>query len=356
MDIVHARKTTTPSSRVVSILITEGSSVKKFHSLIFFMIGSYIFIVGQQAAGAEDLSGSVTVYTSMRRSVIELLKEGFEAANPGTAINIYRSGTGEVLAKFQAEESAGAIQADILSVADMTVFRKLYAKGNISAYSPKGLEKIPDPFKHENGAYNEYRWSAMSIIYNTGLVKEPLKSWKVLLQPEYKGKIVMADPQYSGTVVATVASLLKTPELGWKFFEDFAANGGKVVKSNGEARKTVASGEFALGIVNDSGAYVMKAKGSPVDYFYPEEGAVLLPQPIAILSNCKNMPLAKAFLDYIYTEKAMRDMSSKGYVSALPGTSEMDVDFGSIKLIETDWDYIDKNRSEMIDTFISLFQ
>ena len=143
------------------------------------LLGSYIFVAGQQTAGAEELAGSITVYTSMRRSVIELLKEGFEAANPGTTINVYRSGTGEVLAKFQAEEAAGAVQADLLSVADMPVFRKLYADGKISAYSPKGLDNIPDLFKHENGAYNEYRWSAMSIIYNTDLVKEPQKAGKI---------------------------------------------------------------------------------------------------------------------------------------------------------------------------------
>jgi ABC-type Fe3+ transport system substrate-binding protein len=88
----------------------------------------------------------------------------------------------------------------------------------------------------------------------------------------------------------------------------------------------------------------------------PAAGSVLLVQPIAILSNCKNITLAKAFLDYMYTEKAMRDMSSKGYVSALPGTSEVDVEFQSIKLMKTDWDYIDKNRTEMIDKFMSLFE
>lgn len=320
------------------------------------LLGSYIFVAGQQTAGAEELAGSITVYTSMRRSVIELLKEGFEAANPGTTINVYRSGTGEVLAKFQAEEAAGAVQADLLSVADMPVFRKLYADGKISAYSPKGLDNIPDLFKHENGAYNEYRWSAMSIIYNTDLVKEPPKSWKNLLKPEYKGKIVMPNPQYSGTVVATIGTLLKTPGFDWKFFEDFAANGGKLVKSNGEVGKTVASGEFAVGMIVDGNAYNLKVAGSPVGYVYPEEGSVLLVQPIAVLSNCKNMSLAKAFLDYMYTEKGMRDMSSKGYISVLPGTSEVGIDFESIKLIKTDWDFIGKNRSEMVEKFLSLFQ
>jgi len=325
---------------------------------LLFLVGS-LYAVGKYEVGKEEekeLSGSVTVYTSMRRSVIDILKEGFEAANPGTTIDIYRSGTSEVLAKFQAEESAGAVQADILSVADMSVFRKLYEKGNVYAYSPKGLEKVPDLFKHENGDYNEYRWSAMAILYNTDLVKDPPKSWKDLLKPEYKGKITMPNPLYSGTVVATIGTLLKAPGFGWKFFEDFAANGGKIVKSNGEVGKTVASGEFALGIATDGRGYVMKSKGSPIDYVLPAAGSVLLVQPIAILSNCKNKPLAKAFLDYMYTEKAMRDMASKGYVSALPGTSEVEVDFQSVKLLETDWNYIDQNRTEMIDKFMSLFE
>ncbi len=310
----------------------------------------------KEAEDSSELSGSIMVYTSMRRSVIDILKEGFEAANPGTTINIYRSGTSEVMAKFQAEESAGAVQADIISVADMAVFRTLYKKDNIYAYSPVGLEKIPGLFQHENGDYNEYRWSAMSILYNTDMVKNPPTSWKDLLKPEYKGKIAMPNPLYSGTVVATIGTLLKAPGFGWDFFEAFAANGGKIVKSNGEVGKTVASGEFALGIATDGKGYLMKSEGSPVDYIFPEEGSVLLVQPIAILDNCANKTLAEAFLDYMYTEKAMRDMSSKGYVSALPGTSEIKVDFNSIKLMETDWDYIDQNRTEVIDRFISLFE
>ncbi len=330
-----------------------------FFALSLLLLVCSIYAVGQPEAEKEEekkLSGSVMVYTSMRRSVIDILKEGFEAANPGTTIDVYRSGTSEVLAKFQAEESAGAVQADILSVADMAMFRNLYKKGNIYAYSPKGLEKVPDLFKHENGDYNEYRWSAMAILYNTNLVKEPPKSWKDLLKPEYKGKITMPNPLYSGTVVATIGTLLKAPGFGWKFFEDFAANGGKIVKSNGEVGKTVASGEFALGIATDGKGYLMKSGGSPVDYIFAEEGSVLLVQPIAILSNCKNKTLAKAFVDYMYTEKAMRDMSSKGYVSALPGTSQVEVEFRSIKLMKTDWEYIDQNRTEMIDRFMSLFE
>ena len=326
-------------------------------TLALLLLACSLCAEGQKEVENENgLSGSIMVYTSMRRSVIDILKEGFEAANPGTTINIYRSGTSEVMAKFQAEESAGAVQADIISVADMAVFRTLYEKDNIYAYSPIGLEKIPDLFKHENGDYNEYRWSAMAILYNTDLVDVPPKSWNDLLKPEYSGKVTMPNPLYSGTVVATIGTLLKAPGYGWKFFEDFAANGGKIVKSNGEVGKTVASGEFALGIATDGKGYLMKSGGSPVDYIFPEEGSVLLVQPIAILNNCENKSLAKAFLDYMYTEKAMRDMSSKGYVSALPGTSEVEVDFNSIKLMETDWNYIDQNRTEIIDKFISLFE
>ena len=326
--------------------------------LALLITSVFCFAGGQtesEAAAEEQIGGSITVYTSMRRQVIEKLKVDFEAAYPGTTIDLYRSGTSEVLAKLQAEDSAGAIQADVLSVADMSVFRSMYAEGQIFAYQPKGLEKVPDMFKHENGAYNEVRWSGMSIIWNTNLVKTPPKSWKDLLRPEYKGKIVMPDPQYSGTVVATIGSFVTNPDFGWKFFEDFAANGGKVVRSNGEVGKTVAGGEFAIGMIVDGNAYNLKEAGSPVDYAFPVEGTVLLVQPIAILSHCENKALAKAFLDYVYSEEAMRGMTENGYVPVLPGTSQIQIDFDAIKLIPTDWNYIDENRAEMVDRFLSLF-
>ena len=72
-------------------------------TLSLLLLACSLYAVGQQEAEEEgkELSGSVMVYTSMRRSVIDILKEGFEAANPGTTIDIYRSGTSEVLAKFQ---------------------------------------------------------------------------------------------------------------------------------------------------------------------------------------------------------------------------------------------------------------
>jgi len=317
------------------------------------------FGVGQEEVISEDaltLSGSVTIYTSMSRSVIEVVKAGFEADNPGTTIDVYRSGTSEVLAKFQAEETAGAIQAEIISVADMSIYRNLYAQDMIYGYKPKNLDKVPAMFQHENGAFNEVRWSGMSIIYNTGLVGTPPRNWKDFLKPEYKGKIVMPDPQYSGTVVATIGALVKAPGYGWKFFEDFTANGGKLAKSNGDVGQAVASGEFALGMIVDRNAYALKTEGSPVDYLYPADGTVLLPQPIAILKNCKNLPLAKAFLDYVYSEKAMKDMAEKGYTPVLPGVSEVAVDFNSIKLIPTDWDYVDQNRAEMMERFLGLFR
>lgn len=309
-----------------------------------------------KAAETAKPAGPVNVYTAMSRDVIDVVKAGFEAAYPGATANVYRSGTSEVLAKFQAEEAAGAIQAEVLCVADMSIYRNLYARNMLYPYKPKNLDKVPAMFQYENGAYNEVRWSGMSIVYNTRLVKTPPRSWKDFVKPEYKGKVVMPDPQYSGTVVATIGALLKAANYDWKYFEDFVANGGKLAKSNGDVGQGVASGEFALGMLVDRNAYALKAEGSPVDYVYPVEGSVILPQPIAILKTAKNLTAAKAFLDYIYSEKAMKDMAAKGYTPVLPGTAVVDVDFKSIKLIPTDWDYIDKNRTQIMDRFMGLFK
>lgn len=308
------------------------------------------------ATAAIKPSGSVTIYTSMSRDVIEMLKKDFEAANPGCTINVYRSGTAEVLAKLQAEEAGGAVQAELLSVADMDVFRTMFAKGQIHSYRPANIDKVPKAFQYEGGAYNEVRWSGMVILYNTIAVKTAPASWKDMLKPEYKGKIVLADPQYSGTVLAAIGTILTMPDFGWGFFETFKSNGGRIVKSNGEVGQGVASGEFAMGMISDRDAASRKAEGSPVDYVYPIEGTFVLPQPLAILKNCKNLPLAEAFVDYIYGETAMKNMAGKGYTPVLPGVVASAVDFGSLKIAATDWSYIANNRTAIMDRFSELFR
>lgn len=304
----------------------------------------------------EKIGGTVTIYTSMRRQIIDAVKKDFEAKYPGTTVNIFRSGTGEVMAKFQAEEQANAIVPDVISVADMDFFRTLAKKNMLVKYVPPETAAIANAFKYEEGLYYEVRFSGMCLIYNTDKVKEKPTSWKDLIDPKFKDKVAIPGPAYSGGAFTAVGTLVASKDFGQAFVEALKANGGKVLKGNPEVARDVATGEYYLGMTNDSEVLSLKSKGSPVDLVYPKEGAIVLSQPIAILKTSKNLPTAKALVNYMFTVEAMKMMATYGYNPVRPGTAQPGTPaIESIKVFPTDWEYLGTNRQKILDDFAKVF-
>ena len=66
--------------------------------------------------------------------------------------------------------------------------------------------------------------------------------------------------------------MVQQPEFGWGYFETLAKNGAIAGKGNGAVIEAVARGEKAYGIIIEYMAFNAKAKGSPVDFVFPQEG------------------------------------------------------------------------------------
>jgi len=84
------------------------------------------------------------------------------------------------------------------------------------------------------------------------------KTWRDLLNPVYKDKLIMPNPASSGTGFLQVASLLemldpdyaKKPvkkNKGWEFLEKLDKNMGQYIKSGSKPAKLTAAGEYAIG-------------------------------------------------------------------------------------------------------------
>src|SRR5262245_59156611 len=152
-------------------------------------------------AGAQ---GAITLYTSESQDKVNEMKADFEKRQPGATLNIYRSGTQVVIGKLQAEMQAGAIQADMLWMADVDFFAQLARKNLLQAYAPSGAEGVPAKFHYEGGRYHEVRLIFNTVGFNTLRVKERPTSWKDLADPRHKSKVGMASPFYSGAAFSTL--------------------------------------------------------------------------------------------------------------------------------------------------------
>ena len=128
--------------------------------------------------------------------------------------------------------------------------------------------------------------------------------------------------------------------------------------SNGKVRDALATGELTVGIVLDYMIRGAKAKGSPVDYIWPEEGTVMIPSPIAIFNTSQNPEAAQVFVDYALSQDGQKTLVELG--NFIPVRADVDPPadtpgMAEIKGIPVDWVSVKENTEALKDQFVTIY-
>ena len=170
---------------------------------------------------------TVSLYTSESQDLVGEMMNKFKEEHPDVEVEIFRTGTEELIAKLEAERSAGGIKADMVWFADIDYFNTLNEEGLLEEYQSPNAEDIDEEFVYDNGKYYEVRQIFNVLAYNTAQVKDPLTSWKDLYRDDLKGKIAIASPDYSGAAFLTLATLAENDDLGMDYYKSLKENGVK---------------------------------------------------------------------------------------------------------------------------------
>jgi iron(III) transport system substrate-binding protein len=295
-------------------------------------------------AFAQTVSGKLVLYTSQPDRDAQQTVNGFRSVHPGVEVEVFRSGTTEVMAKLAAEFAGGQPRPDVLLIADAVSMELLKAENRLEKHETKAVEGLNRAAYDPDLTYFGTKLITTGIIYNKAAKLQPA-SWADLVKPEMKGQISMASPLYSGAAAIKLGVVTARPDLGWTFVEGLKANEAAAVRGNGAVLRAVATGEKAYGIIVDFMAYNAKAQGSPVEFVFPKEGVTAVTEPVAILKTARNMPAAKAFVDYLLSDAGQKLALSQGYLPARasvgqpvwlpPGTELRIMDFDMKKLMGT---------------------
>lgn len=269
----------------------------------------------------EQKSGSLTFYTSQPDADAEALVEGFNEAYPDIDVSIFRSGTEEVVSRILAENEAGAIQADVLLLADSVTFEGLKEYDLLMPYESSEINAIPSDFIDPDHMYTGTKIMPTVLAYNTNLVQDIPTSWDVLTSQEAFGKTTMPSPLYSGAAAYNTGVLSRTDGFGWEFFEALSENEATIVQGNGGVVQAVAGGDSAYGMVVDFVAANAQQQGSPIDLIYPEEGVPVITEPIGITAETENEEAAKAFIDFVLSAKGQELSVEIGYTPIRDGVA-----------------------------------
>ncbi|HEU4371114.1 MAG TPA: extracellular solute-binding protein [Methylomirabilota bacterium] len=308
---------------------------------------------------AAKKEGKVVWYTSLALPSAEKVAKLFEAAYPGIKVEVHRTGSERILGRVMQELKANIKNVDVVHTSDAGHFVMFKDKGLLMKYTPAGVEGFPAGFKDKDGYYYGLRATVNAIAYNTRVIPaaEAPKTWKDLLDPKWKGKLVTAHPGYSGVITTHVAALVNLH--GWDYFKQLAQNRPMLVQSAVDPSGVVASGERPVAVNGgDYTFYQTKKKGNPLEIVYPKEGVPLVVSPTAIMSFAPHPNASRLFTDFTFSREVQQVMAdSEGLYTGHPEV-KYPADkpkLSELKLLTTDPEELEKRGEEIRKRFVEIF-
>jgi iron(III) transport system substrate-binding protein len=308
-------------------------------------------------ATAAAQKTELLVYTALETDQLKAYEESFAKSYPDIQIKWVRDSTGVITAKLLAEKANP--QADMVvgvSASSLSVFDN---EGMLQGYAPKGLDKIVPQYRDSK---NPPDWVGMdvygaAVCFNTveaakqGLPKP--ETWKDLIKPVYKGKIVMPNPASSGTGFLDVAGWLQMwgEADGWKFMDALHENVAQYTHSGSQPCKQAGSGEFPIGISFEYRAVTTKKSGAPIDVVFPSEGLGWDLEASGIMKTTKKLDASRKLMDWLATPTAMELFAKNFAVVAIPGIAKplefVPADYEK-RLVKNDFSWSAKNRDRIL--------
>jgi len=108
--------------------------------------------------------------------------------------------------------------------------------------------------------------------------------------------------------------------------------------------------------------YMMRTRvrdGAPVDYVWPEDGAVFIPSPIGIINTSDNVETARVFVDFVLSAEGQRTMVELG--DFIPIRADVQPPEGApsldeINAIDIDWKDVNRRSQAINDAWTALFE
>ncbi|WP_040292562.1 spermidine/putrescine ABC transporter substrate-binding protein [Acetonema longum] len=229
----------------------------------------------------------------------------------GIKVNLsHYSSNEEMLAKLQA---GGASQYDLAVATDYMVEIMLKQKQpiiqafdvnnipNLKNIDPQYKNKFFDP---DNQYTVAYMCGSVLLAVNTDKVKEPVKSYKDLLNPGLKNSLVVLDDQRAIIGIGLKILGYSLNETDPRKLAEAKAQVAKLIPNikayDSDSPKTLLiNGEAAIGYVWNAEASLAKKENPAIEVVFPEEGMYLWQDNFVLTHGAPHKREAELFMNFI---------------------------------------------------------
>ena len=277
--------------------------------------GFGVALLALAACSRGDGRTVLTVYSPHGKDLLQFYEQGFEKAHPDVDVQWVDMGSQEVLDRLRAEKANP--QADVWFGAPAEIFGRAASEGLLDAYTPTWADKVPAEARDPQARWFGTYMTPEVIAYNTQAVSEAdaPKDWDQVVDPKWKGKVLIRNPIESGTMRAIFGAILGrsvaqtgSTAQGWDWLRKLDANTKEYVLNPALLYQKLGreEGTITLYDMPDIAMLQVKTK-TPIGFVFPSSGTPVLVDAIALVHGGKHPAIAKQYYEYVTSLPAYRD-------------------------------------------------
>ncbi|KEI13555.1 iron ABC transporter [Clostridium novyi B str. ATCC 27606] len=302
---------------IVSILIVALSTI------------GYFEIMKRPSKRLPQFKGrKLLVYVAFNEDEAKVLLDGFKE----------KTGCDYSFLRFPTEKAAENVvkeiefqKADVFLGGTADAIELLKLNGCLAKYVVKNVDNMPLKYRDPDGYWTGLYIEPLSIGINEERWNKEFKGIKKpttieeLLNPVFKGEIVLPNPRTSGTGYTFLSYLVQTmgKEKALAFFKKLRNNVGQFTDSGFTPAKKVGVGEYLITVNFINQQLIVNNSGFKIKSIVPESCGWTI-CPVAKIKNSPNEKVANAFIEYCTTKEATRSL--RDFSMAIPT-----IDYNEVK-------------------------
>jgi iron(III) transport system substrate-binding protein len=157
------------------------------------------------------------------------------------------------------------------------------------------------------------------------------RDWDDVLDPRWRGKVIIRDPLASGTmravwglIIARGLAATGDTAAGFAWLRRLDAQTREYVQNPALVSEKVARQEGLITIWDLPDVLISRRRGLPVGYVFPTSGTVAIVDAIAVVRGTRRPEIARAFVEFVGSPEAQLAAAREAY--RLPARLDLPAD------------------------------
>src|SRR5256886_4967880 len=258
------------------------------------------------AACSRDSRTPLVVYSPHGRDLLTLFEHRFEALHPDIDVRWLDMGSQDVYDRVRSERANP--QADVWFGGPSLILAQAARDSLLDCRRPEWVEAIVPRGRGAGDCYFAAYETPAVFLYAEKVVKpeDAPHDWDDLLDPKWKGKLIIRDPLASGTMRAVFGFII---QRGMKQSGDTSAGFAWLRRLDAQTKvyeqnpalisEKIARQEGLVTIWDLPDVLISRRRGMPIGYAFPKSGTVVIEDGIAAVHGAKHLAAARAYVDFV---------------------------------------------------------